>query len=1399
MRVRTFCATASLAVSGVVLPWQATPATAATPTTETTQVLVSNQEAGTGCLNQRVLIADAFSGALVKDLGKPSFMDGALSDAKPIDYNRSVLAVWGGHDDSTPTDGISQRPGGVGIADRNGVWVKAYTLPNSFKTGQGNAHSVAPLPDGNFAVALAGPLNNGSQWGHVVVLRPPATNGAALTYVSSVALDDAHGVEWDSKRQEVFAIGKDHVKRYRYASGTLHLISSHDLPRAPDGGTPGGHDIRKRRNVAGTYFVTTNSNVYEFTPETGAFSPPLTKTGGGTIGSGVKSIDDRFDGVKAYSQSRDRFYTDNGTIAKSTAAGFCMASYKQSRWIWAAGQPVYRDDEAGTTPTTTTPAPSDRRFVWGDDVLTGTTRTETTNAAGDHLWVGGTAWNDQYAVRSEIQKRVADGKIPYIFFYQWGDNANPGIKDFNRVGDEAIRYWKSFATRIAEGIGDGHPAYVVVEPEWDLDVTEACSTKYQTHLKEVVNILRGADKVILVNGMGFWSMSADWKMNTAYNCFDTAASWFDLHGFTTHVVSNSSSCTARTSNYGGPYTSGVSLTEARRVVEHVKAKAGYLRSLFTVDQFILYDTAITRCGWGSAGQNELYDLLADALPSLYDELGLRGAYIRNGGPSDGERALGIGNEGGFEYKTQTANTRIEAAMTEMQNHLKTYGTSTPAPTFASGATAQSAASPGDTVPINALVTNKTNGANDAVVTVEVWNGTTLVNKGTWNAQDFAVGQERSYTYNWPVPATAGGTYTVKIGVFGTGGSPTYHWNGGADTISVTAGSTRPAFTSTASSSTVAGGTTASVPVTVNNVGGALSDGIVAVELHDSGGSRVAQRVFEHQNLAAGSSTSYTADLLTPTTAGTYTVKVGVSGPDFTPSYHWNDNAGTVTVTPASMAFSSSASASRSTVAPGGTTTITATVTNTGTSALTNGIVDLEVYDSAGTRRGQQYFTAQSIPAGGSQTYTWTWTAPTSTGSHAVKVGVFSSDWATTYHWNPRATTIGVTAIDVDTTASASPAVIAPSGTTTITSTVTNNGGALENGVVQAELYNPAGTRLDTESWTQSFASGQTVSFPWTVTMPATAGSHVVKVGVFGPGFTPTYEYNSNAAVVTVKAPSFVSTADVSASSVLPGQSVTITANFTNNGGSLGDGIPQLKIYNSAGSLVYGFDWGHHAFGNGETKSFTKAWTAPTTTGTYTVKLGVFGSTWSPTHHWNDNAARISVGTTFQPSFRVGDGANNWWIEVYTSSDVTSVDVIGGDGRFYLSLPKKSWGAFAATAPSQLQSGELVRFIARRSTDGATAGSSNFGWLTQAPSTDPGWVSTFTVGAGANANWVEIYVSPEATAVEVKVGTGAFTALTKQTWGAWTRSMSVPAGSKVVFRATKADGARAYSPVYNWLQ
>jgi hypothetical protein len=50
-----------------------------------------------------------------------------------------------------------------------------------------------------------------------------------------------------------------------------------------------------------------------------------------------------------------------------------------------------------------------------------------------------------------------------------------------------------------------------------------------------------------------------------------------------------------------------------------------------------------------------------------------------------------------------------------------------------------------------------------------------------------------------------------------------------------------------------------------------------------------------------------------------------------------------------------------------------------------------------------------------------------------------------------------------------------------------------------------------------------------------------------------------------------------------------------------------------------------SFAAGATKTFSASWT-PSSSGTYTLKVAVFGSGWSPTYAWNDSAATITVGS-----------------------------------------------------------------------------------------------------------------------------------------------------------------------------
>jgi hypothetical protein len=122
---------------------------------------------------------------------------------------------------------------------------------------------------------------------------------------------------------------------------------------------------------------------------------------------------------------------------------------------------------------------------------------------------------------------------------------------------------------------------------------------------------------------------------------------------------------------------------------------------------------------------------------------------------------------------------------------------------------------------------------------------------------------------------------------------------------------------------------------------------------------------------------------------------------------------TLVMTPGSggsPTFTSSATVTPATVAPGGAITISATVKDTG-AALSNGIVDLEIYNSAGTRVAQQYYTGQSFSANQTQTYTWNTTAPTTTGTYTVEIGEFNSNWSTNYSWNGNAATITVASGD----------------------------------------------------------------------------------------------------------------------------------------------------------------------------------------------------------------------------------------------------------------------------------------------------------------------------------------------------------------------------------------------------
>ena len=1388
----------------VVAPISAPPAAAATPSAH---MIVGFQEAGTSCAatNSRVVVVNANvpagqAATQVANLGKPTGMVGVINEVKPFDNNNKVVALWAR---------TSSGDGGVGVFTRtsgySGSWAQPVTFDNDvvgvdFGTN-GGAHSVTVMPGGYFAVAHVGVVPGWSGAGHVVVFSP---TGAIIDHET---VESAHGVEWDEKRGLLFAAGYKDVRSFTVDPAThkISLRSTWLFPPTADGKAPGGHDLRRRR-MTDDYYVTTNAKTYKFDPEASAGTEftTVTKTSGSSLPGGVKTVDEGFDGVVEYGQWEvgKFFYLDGREITGPS----CMRPYKQ-RWIWGMNTPVFPEDAPGT-PTPPPATGSADPFIYNTELLRSN---QPSLPIGDTIWAGHASWDSKTGVAGEIRKQICAGITPYILFYHWGDgNEEPDegevwrrkMSNVEHASQGEVDDWVGFATAIAQAIDNAardcekpENAYIAIEHEWDVDVVgAACSWQFETGLQRVVDEFnKYVPDTTLVNSPGLYKPDSD------YNCFDKEH-LYDQHGFGLFEVNATQDCTRK---YDGTYYKASKYTLADvDIVKDVQNNADKLNRLFGAQEVLLTDLAVTSCGWGASGQASIFQDLSDALAMLYDTKGLRGVVMRDGGPGDHkERATGVNNEGGFFWTSPSATAdAIASGRSQIQAHLNSIGSQPTVREFTSSVVASPAnIALGATTRITTTVTAKQGGVTNGHVAVEVYDGATRVHQQPYNGVTMAPGDTRNFAFDWT--PTAAASYRVKVGVFSTGWADTYHWNDNAATIVVSATGGDPTFTSsaTASPSTVSTGATTTITATVTNNGGALSNGTVEIGVYSPTADPVDAEIFTGHNIAAGAQQQYQMSWTAPVTAGTYTIRVRVTGAGGSPEYHLNGGAGSITVT--SNKFTSTVTLSRATVAPENATTITATIENVG-SSLSNGIVDIEVYGPTGSRVAQQSWSGQSIAAGASATYSYVWTAPTTpTGTYTVKVGVFGAGWEPTLHWNSRAATIGVTVPSFVVDASSSPTKVGPGGTTNVTVTVTTEGGSLENAVVDLEIFNSAGTRMVQKGWTgQSLVNGTTTALTYAWTVPTTLGTYTAKAGVMGPGWTPTYKWNNNADTITVANPSFTSAATVSRSSVTPGQPVDITATWTATGGSVTNSRFQIVVDKPDGTRLFDEDW-VEALADGHSLTKTYTWTTPLSpTGTYKVRLGVFSNDWDDTQHWNGTAATVSVGSTFQPSFQVGDGASNWWIEVYTSSDVTAVDVIGKDGAFYMSLQKKWWGAWAGTAPSSVSSGDLMRFVARRSTDGATAGSNNFAWLNAAPTTDPGWICAFAIGAGASTSRVEVIASPSATAVEVKVNSGAFTALTKDpVTGVWAKSMSAPAGAKVVFRATNASGARAYSTFYNWLQ
>ena len=108
----------------------------------------------------------------------------------------------------------------------------------------------------------------------------------------------------------------------------------------------------------------------------------------------------------------------------------------------------------------------------------------------------------------------------------------------------------------------------------------------------------------------------------------------------------------------------------------------------------------------------------------------------------------------------------------------------------------------------------------------------------------------------------------------------------------------PRFTATAtvSAQTIESGEKITITASIKNSGGAVNDGIVDLELSDSGGKKAAQQPSVAQSFAAGETRQITWTLPAPGAAGTYKLAIGLFGVGWSPMHAWVADAASFSVT-----------------------------------------------------------------------------------------------------------------------------------------------------------------------------------------------------------------------------------------------------------------------------------------------------------------------------------------------------------------------------------------------------------------------------------------------------------------------------------------------------------------------
>jgi hypothetical protein len=171
-------------------------------------------------------------------------------------------------------------------------------------------------------------------------------------------------------------------------------------------------------------------------------------------------------------------------------------------------------------------------------------------------------------------------------------------------------------------------------------------------------------------------------------------------------------------------------------------------------------------------------------------------------------------------------------------------------------------------------------------------------------------------------------------------------------------------------------------------------------------------------------------------------------------------------------------------------------------------------------------------------------------------------------------------------------------------------------------------RMSGQAYYQKPVSLSGTSASATSTATATVVATQTRTATATPTRTPTTVATNPSPTATRTAapasPSFSSSGSASPSSAPRGTSMSLTANVKS--ATATKALIDVEVYGPTGAKVFQQFWDNQTFISGQTRSFKVTWSVPASasTGSYTVKVGVFSTGWGALHNWNNNAVSMTI-------------------------------------------------------------------------------------------------------------------------------------------------------------------------------